>query len=286
MSQKLGLDRSACPLGRRAIESLLQAEDPVLNSARHDRVATSTNSLAISELRDSELQDGHADDSLSETDYPRLILADEQSDGRGRSGKTWMSDQGTLTFTLVIQHAEDLPGMPLAVGVGLAHAIEFEFAPLKVHLKWPNDLIVGGAKLGGVLCESVQSTARFGAQRYVAIGIGVNVATEPALDSDDTNTSISLGRHIGRPLQRYDILPHLIHGVLESVERLAEDPKSIGDDFRRHCCLTGHAVAYREGDVMQAAECLGIDDQGALLMRNGGRIIRRTSGEINRIRQA
>jgi len=100
--------------------------------------------------------------------HPLLLVAAEQSAGRGRQGRQWHSQPGTsLTFSLGLPlQPADWSGLSLAVGVALAEALHPQ-----VQLKWPNDLCWQGRKLGGVLVE----TASLGAQRYAVIGVGINL---------------------------------------------------------------------------------------------------------------
>ena len=101
---------------------------------------------------------------------PVLLVALEQTAGRGRRGKAWVSQPGdSLTFSLGLPLAPaDWSGLSLAVGVGLAEHLHPE-----IRLKWPNDLWWQGRKLGGILVE----TASVGAQRYAVVGVGLNLAT-------------------------------------------------------------------------------------------------------------
>lgn len=105
---------------------------------------------------------------------PTLLVALEQSAGRGRRGKSWHSRPGgSLTFSLGLPfQPADWSGLSLAVGVSLAESLHPE-----LRLKWPNDLWWRGRKLGGILIEA----ATLGAQRYAVIGVGLNVELpEPA----------------------------------------------------------------------------------------------------------
>lgn len=118
-------------------------------------------------------------------DSPTVMVALEQTAGRGRQGRRWLAAPGeSLTFSLAVpwqantsDAANALSGLSLAVGVALAEAID-----LAVQLKWPNDLWLGRRKLGGILIE-VAPVANSATQRVVVIGVGLNVGGAlPALD--------------------------------------------------------------------------------------------------------
>jgi BirA family biotin operon repressor/biotin-[acetyl-CoA-carboxylase] ligase len=102
-----------------------------------------------------------------------LLIAREQTAGRGRRGRRWHSAPGAgLTFSLSVK-LERLAGVPLVAGVATARALR-ALGAAAVELKWPNDLVAYGAKLGGILVQARGSLA--------VIGIGINVARDPALE--------------------------------------------------------------------------------------------------------
>jgi BirA family biotin operon repressor/biotin-[acetyl-CoA-carboxylase] ligase len=109
-----------------------------------------------------------------------LLVAEHQNAGRGRLGRQWQSQAGaSLTFSLGLPlQPANWSGLSLAVGVSLAESLEpANGKPPTLQLKWPNDLWLGQRKLGGILVE----TANWGDQRYVVIGVGLNV-TAPEQD--------------------------------------------------------------------------------------------------------
>ncbi len=118
-----------------------------------------------------------------------LLVAEHQNAGRGRLGRHWQSQAGaSLTFSLGLPlQPGNWSGLSLAVGVSLAESLEpANGKPPTLELKWPNDLWLGQRKLGGILVE----TASWGDQRYVVIGVGLNV-TQPDEDFSATASSAS-----------------------------------------------------------------------------------------------
>ncbi len=104
---------------------------------------------------------------------PVLLVAEQQTAGRGRLGREWQSQRGdSLTFSLGLPLAmQDWSGLSLAVGASIAASLHES-----IRLKWPNDLWLDDRKLGGILIE----TTSVGSQRYAVIGVGINIALPPA----------------------------------------------------------------------------------------------------------
>ena len=110
-----------------------------------------------------------------------LVIANEQTAGRGRGGKSWQSSSGAGIWLTLIERPADTSGigvLSLRVGLGAAEALD-RFAPEPIRLKWPNDLYVDRGKLGGVL---VEARWREQAVEWVAIGIGINVKAPENLE--------------------------------------------------------------------------------------------------------
>ncbi len=140
------------PLGLAAVQRLLN--DQIIASAWYAESTASTNSIALDEL---------SSGAASSLSFPRLLLADQQTSGRGRRGRAWLSSNETLTFSILLSLDADPPlgdRLSLAVGVGIAQSLEFDLAPLRTRLKWPNDVYAGGGKVAGILLETTGAARR------------------------------------------------------------------------------------------------------------------------------
>lgn len=180
-------------------EALWQALEPLLPGLSVEVVARmgSTNTELLERARRAGPQAGgrRAGDT-----QPCLLVAEQQTAGRGRQGKSWQSSIGaSLTFSLALPLApRDWSGLSLAVGLALAEALDPPAAGQapRLGIKWPNDLLLRdpaapgglGRKLGGILIETVQ----VGEQRLAVVGIGLNVRPRPA-DDDAAAAALSWG---------------------------------------------------------------------------------------------
>jgi biotin-[acetyl-CoA-carboxylase] ligase BirA-like protein len=138
-----------------------------------------------------------------------LIVADAQTAGRGRMGRSWRSERGAGIWLTLIERPRDPSGLEvLSLRVGLALAPELDaFAPESVRLKWPNDLYVSGRKLGGILIE-----ARWREQNleWLAIGVGINLRP-PASEPN------AIGLREGGGVSRDDVLERIVPSIRDAV---------------------------------------------------------------------
>jgi BirA family biotin operon repressor/biotin-[acetyl-CoA-carboxylase] ligase len=189
-----------------------------------------------------------------------LVTAAEQTAGRGRQGRRWVAPAGrALLMSVVLRDWPQL--LPLAAGVAVA-----EEAGPTAAVKWPNDVLVAGRKVAGILIEGRPQ------ERWVVVGIGLNVAVSPeALPPELRETAAGLGREPAA-------LETTLAGLLERLERwLAAAPEQVLEAFRARDALAGREVRW-EGGAGQAA---GIDDRGRLVVRTGDGERALEAGEVH-----
>ena len=171
-----------------------------------------------------------------------VVVADEQTAGRGRHGRTWLSPAGGLYASLIVSPR---PIPALACGVAIAHA--FEALGVDVSLKWPNDVELQGRKLAGILIEAVND--------LLLIGIGANLIEAPLPGAISART-------IGREIRRADLLL----GIWQHLE--GSDPKDVLPDYRRLCGTLGERVRIsREDGTAIEGIAEDVDEAGHLLVR-------------------
>ncbi|HRM64804.1 MAG TPA: biotin--[acetyl-CoA-carboxylase] ligase [Acidovorax temperans] len=225
---------------------------------------------------------------------PTLLVAEQQTAGRGRLGRVWQSDVGaSLMLSLGLPMApRDWSGLSLAVGVSVAESLQPTLPPLepgqppRIGLKWPNDLwLSGDRKLGGILVETASFVAPQAAQpatthgtaaRYVVVGIGINVLprsgegmsmppgclqdVEPGLDA---------------PAALLRIVPPLV-AMLQGFEACGFAP--VQPRFAARDVLQGRPVTLSDG---QTGTAHGVAEDGALLVHTAQGMQAVTSAEIS-----
>jgi BirA family transcriptional regulator, biotin operon repressor / biotin---[acetyl-CoA-carboxylase] ligase len=190
-----------------------------------------------------------------------LVTAGAQTAGRGRQGRTWTTAPGrALAMSLVLRDVPEL--LPLRAGVAVAQAI----GPA-AQIKWPNDVLVDGRKVAGILVEGRPQ------EHWAVVGIGLNVALAPDdFPPELRATAATLG------LTPEDVEPTLTK-LLEVLEAwLGRSPEVVLEAVRARDALRGHAISWSGGE----GTADGIDGDGRLMIRTGdGRRVALDAGEVH-----
>lgn len=216
-----------------------------------------------------------------------VVLAEEQTAGRGRSGKGWASRPGLGIWMSVVLRPEALPApglLPILVGLAVAEAVESFVRPAAAQVKWPNDVYLAGRKMGGILCEGSWDAARPGA---VIAGIGLNVGHQPddfAPELRETATSIRTAAGWSPPRAE------VAGAVLAGLRRLAGAPPprmggALMERLRERDFLLGKPVRVTGADEATGL-ALGITPEGALLLRTTAGALRTVKSGTVRLAEA
>jgi BirA family biotin operon repressor/biotin-[acetyl-CoA-carboxylase] ligase len=189
-----------------------------------------------------------------------LVSAAEQTDGRGREGRSWFAPPASaLLGSLVLRDVPPL--LSLRAGVGAAEAV----GPVST-LKWPNDVLIDGRKVSGIL---VEARPREG---WAVLGIGVNVAVELAELPEELHETAGTLRLDGSAIEP------LLERLLATLEVWLERPAAeVLDAWRARDALAGHRVAWEGGEGIAA----GVDEAGHLLVESGGVVRPLEAGEVH-----
>jgi BirA family biotin operon repressor/biotin-[acetyl-CoA-carboxylase] ligase len=215
-------------------------------------VTDSTNHVAM------EMAENGAPDGI-------VVVADEQTAGRGRMGRRWVSPAGrNLYVSLLLRPSVptvDAPRLALVAGVALADAVEA--VGVSASLKWPNDLYCGGRKAAGILAEMASDPDGV---RHVVIGVGLNVNMEEAdFPPDLRGTATSLRIRAGRVFRRVDVLARFLDAFRTRYEEfLGGGFSSLRDGWDRRDFLRGRRVLLRRQGVEGWGTADGLDAAGAL----------------------
>ncbi len=208
-----------------------------------------------------------------------VLIATEQTAGRGRRGRGWIASPGdSLTFSLLWRFAPGTApaGLSLAVGVAVVRALEKSGAA-GAALKWPNDILMGGRKLGGILVELVP-----GAAHAAVIGIGLNLHLPAAMPDDLRAVSAALCAPDAAADEDalYGALLRELLAVLESFAT-GGFAAILPQWTARHAFQDAAVNLLSDFAPPRAGICRGADHDGALLLETDGRIERVLSGEVS-----
>jgi len=214
----------------------------------------------------------HAESGFSD---PVVFVAERQTHGRGRRGRSWESPPGGLYMTAVLRPADPIGLMPLLAGVAVAETIR-ERLGAEVALKWPNDVLVGERKAGGVLLEAGWSDDEL---TYFLLGIGINLNNQLPGGLEAATT---LRDETGVEVDGDAFLGFLIDRIANLLGLLEDEPRSILERWRRLAGVLGENVTVSDasGEVYSGV-AVDVDEEGALIVETGGSVRRVFSGDVD-----
>lgn len=198
-----------------------------------------------------------------------VIVAKEQTDGRGRRGRSWCSPQGNLYFSLVLRPKlalDKTPQLTLLMGLAVAEAMGMPEA----NIKWPNDVVIGGRKVCGILAE--MAPVEHDASPYVIIGVGVNFRTD-GLEDGLQSTAIGLDDYRENKQHIHDANLELLYDILDLFQEYYEEYCRQGGfegfvaRYNDRCVNCNREVAILGPAGEFRAIALGVNANGELLVR-------------------
>ena len=256
--------------------------DPARLSAMLGEAAKRFNVIALAECESTNtlLLDRAADGAGSGT----VLVTDRQTAGRGSRGRHWMaSPESSLTFSVLWAFPgglERLSGLSLAVGVAVVRALE-NCGASGVMLKWPNDILHGHAKLGGILVELHAEPD----SAMAVVGIGLNLRLPETIGAPSVAAlpAAALEQIVPALPERHVLFAQLLAELAAAFDRFAEDGfAALRDDWHaRHAWQDRPVRLLRDSRVEKEGICAGADADGALLVRTPDGIERCLSGDVS-----
>ena len=247
----------------------------------------STNERAAELARDSTLE------------LPALVIARLQTAGKGRGRNRWWSADGALTFSLLVDQGttgvqtSSWPQLSLATAVAVCDALSAELSPadnqkseirnpksiLRLGIKWPNDVMLDGGKVCGILIESPGGAAPAKNRLIIGIGINVNNSWRTAPHNFGPNGTalcdVTGTRHILET-----ILIQTLTALRQRISQLADGDDRLPDAWQRLCWLAEQGVDVNANGRWITGVCVGIDREGALLVENVNGLHRVRDGSV------
>ena len=214
-----------------------------------------------------------------------VLVADRQTGGRGRMGRTFLSPGGVgVYFSALIRPdcaPTELMHLTCAVAVAMCDAVEKAFG-FRPGIKWTNDLVVGNKKLGGILTE-LGLDPKTGRVSYAVLGIGINCGQLPEdFDESIQNMATSARMVLDSEASREVLIAEMVRSLEAMDKTLLASPAAMLDRYRADCITLGREVSILRGDEVRHATALDIDAEGGLIVRyDSGETTAVTSGEVS-----
>ncbi len=212
-----------------------------------------------------------------------VVCAETQSKGRGRLGRSWMSPKGKgIYFSLILRPKlsfSQMPQLTLMAAVAIAEAIT-KTTTVKVGIKWPNDLLIDGKKVAGILTELRAETDQM---KFVVLGVGINVNST---SSQLVDTATSLKIVMGKPVDRVQLLRDVLV-QLEQWYGLVHQGKfdKVLAKWKKLSCTLNTRVRVTDGVGSTEGHAIDLDRDGALLVKkDNGTIVRKLAGDVIQLR--
>jgi BirA family biotin operon repressor/biotin-[acetyl-CoA-carboxylase] ligase len=215
-----------------------------------------------------------------------VVLAEEQTEGRGRAGRTWHSERATGIYVTLLLRPKispvQAPLLTMMAGVS-AHAAVQAQTGLQPDVKWPNDLMLNGKKLGGILTEMHAETTLV---RFVVVGIGINVNQEK-FPGDLSRIATSLRAETGKNQSRLELLARLLREFETDYNRFLREGS--GSVTQRFTQISSYALAKKvrvtNGSESYVGVTAGLRPEGLLqVQREDGSVVTVLAGDVTELR--
>jgi BirA family biotin operon repressor/biotin-[acetyl-CoA-carboxylase] ligase len=210
-----------------------------------------------------------------------VLLAEKQTDGKGRKNRAWYSDdQLNLTFSILITESKYLKKkvniLNFVASLALSASVE-NLYQLKTELKWPNDVLIDGKKAAGILIESTSKGSKI--ERLV-IGIGLNV-NQIAFQRKFTTEPTSLKKELGHPVDREKTLAEILNNIEEMLNASIKFPDKILEDWKEKCKMIGQRITVVNDDVTKHGIFNDIDKNGFMVLRTDDKLETLHFGDVS-----
>lgn len=211
-----------------------------------------------------------------------VVIAKKQSLGRGKNNRSWKSPTGGLYFSILLKNnlpsQENIKLLPLVTSVAVFNALKS--LNVSSSIKWPNDLLIEGKKLCGILVESKLSSSGI---KYIVIGIGINVnSISSSVDDELNNIFISLKEKYKLDFSLESLLASIINNLDNLLQKLNNNKfNEILTTYRENCILIGKDVVLFNNNEKKDVKILDVSNDGSLKVLHRNEIEFINSGEFS-----
>ncbi|MEW6141934.1 MAG: biotin--[acetyl-CoA-carboxylase] ligase [Chloroflexota bacterium] len=209
------------------------------------------------------------------------IIAGTQTAGRGRLGRNWLSPEGALAMSVILRpELNQLPQLIMVASLAVVKTIK-ESTALDARIKWPNDVLIRGKKVCGILTESEIKGHQ---ASFAIVGIGLNINMNPVAHPDIAAIATSLSGELSRPVSYEETTAGLLNN-LETYYLRVRSGQPVALEWRRNMETIGKAVRIRNGNEVVEGIAEDVSADGALLLRLGdGGLVTIFAGDVTVIK--
>ena len=206
-----------------------------------------------------------------------VVIAGTQTAGKGRIGRTWLSPEGSLAMSVILKpQLKNLPQLIMIASLAVVRATK-HVAGIKASIKWPNDVLINGKKVCGILIENEVAT---GTVHYANIGIGINANFNPTTVPEIADIATSLSSEAGQEVSLVD----LAAAVIDELELLyldAQHGAPVFEEWKQNLETLGKRVKVDTGKRIEQGKAESVTENGNLLLRaDDGSLIEIVAGDV------
>jgi BirA family biotin operon repressor/biotin-[acetyl-CoA-carboxylase] ligase len=206
-----------------------------------------------------------------------VIIADTQTAGRGRLGRAWLSPEGSLAMSLILKPSlHNLPQLVMIASLAVVRAIK-KVAGLETRIKWPNDVLIKGKKVCGLLIENEVKGDKV---NFAIIGIGINVNFDPLSFPEISNIATSLSHELGTEVSKAELASVLL-SELEQLYLEAQAGAPVHREWQENMETLGRWIQAKTGETVEKGKAETITRDGTLVLRRAdGSLAEIVAGDI------
>ena len=216
------------------------------------------------------------------TDEGTVIIAGTQTAGRGRIGRTWLSPDGSLAMSVILKPSLDkLPQLVMLASLAVVRAVK-TVAGLETQIKWPNDVLIKGKKVCGILIEN---EVKGGKVNFAIIGIGININFDPLAFPEIAEIATSLSHEMGTELSTIELTSVLL-SELEQLYLKAQAGAPIYREWQKNMETLGRWIQVKTGETVEQGKAEAVTKSGNLILRRAdGSIAEIAAGDVTVIKE-
>ncbi len=208
---------------------------------------------------------------FANSSFPKVILAKEQTGGRGRMGRSWISCDGNLYMSQILISEIPIWYFPFICSLSIINVLKFHNSKLNAQIKWPNDILIDGKKLAGILIENFSDNK-------IVIGIGVNLCASPAAESLPY-PACNL-KDYGIIIEKETFIKEYLKFFNDNAKIALNDFASIRRQWLNHSFGLGKEIEVKSLKTSEKGVFFGIDENGFLLLKKEKEIVKISAGDI------